>query len=91
MCKDPKTGEIFRADHIIEEIPEARLKCDKEARGATVLEKEDADKKKRKKKLKDTQANYQIDNYSGEALGKLIVDHGITSPTTGSQLELFLT
>jgi len=56
MCKDTKTGEIFRADHIVEEILEARLKGDKEARGAKIVEEEDADKKKRKKKLKDIQA-----------------------------------
>ncbi|GME82743.1 unnamed protein product [[Candida] boidinii] len=33
MCRDLKTGEIFRADHLIEEVLEARLKGDKEARG----------------------------------------------------------
>jgi hypothetical protein len=33
MCKDPKTGEIFRADHLVEEVLEARLKGDKQARG----------------------------------------------------------
>ncbi|KAF3922277.1 hypothetical protein ABW20_dc0105006 [Dactylellina cionopaga] len=62
MCKDPKTGEIFRADHLVEEVLEARLKGDKEARkleaGAPVEEaaKEvegGEDKKKRKKKVKD--------------------------------------
>ncbi|KAL8667684.1 MAG: hypothetical protein Q9202_000539 [Teloschistes flavicans] len=26
MCKDPKTGEIFRADHLVEEVLESRLK-----------------------------------------------------------------
>jgi glycyl-tRNA synthetase len=102
MCKDPKTGEIFRADHIIEEILEARLKGDKEARGERIVEEgEDADKKKRKKKLKDIKAikldekviqEYEgvlakISDCSGEELGKLIVDYGITSPTTGNPLE----
>ncbi|KAK6542263.1 Glycine--tRNA ligase 1, mitochondrial [Orbilia ellipsospora] len=62
MCKDPKSGEIFRADHLVEEVLEARLKGDKEARqleaGApveeTAKEVEGAeDKKKRKKKVKD--------------------------------------
>jgi len=53
MCKDPKTGEIFRADHTIEEILEARLRGDKEARGGKIAEEEDTDKKKRKRKLKD--------------------------------------
>ena len=36
MCKDPKTGEIFRADHLVEEVLEARLKGNKEARGEKV-------------------------------------------------------
>lgn len=53
MCKDPKSGEIFRADHLVEEVLEARLKGDKEARGEKVVEEEDEDKKKRKKKVKE--------------------------------------
>ncbi|KAI9779155.1 MAG: Glycine--tRNA ligase 1, mitochondrial [Geoglossum umbratile] len=57
MCKDPKTGEIFRADHLVEEVLEARLKGDKEARGLKVEEKEEeADAKKKKKKVKDVKA-----------------------------------
>ncbi|RPA83548.1 glycyl-tRNA synthetase [Ascobolus immersus RN42] len=61
MCKDPKTGEIFRADHLVEEVLEARLKGDKEARGLEAGKVEETaeeikgaeDKKKRKKKVKD--------------------------------------
>lgn len=53
MCKDPKSGEIFRADHLVEEVLEARLKGDKEARGEKVIEEEDEDKRKRKKKVKE--------------------------------------
>ncbi|KAK6353685.1 Glycine--tRNA ligase 1, mitochondrial [Orbilia brochopaga] len=65
MCKDPKTGEIFRADHLVEEVLEARLKGDKDARhleaGAAVEETakdvtDEGDKKKRKKKVKDIKA-----------------------------------
>ena len=57
MCKDPKTGEIFRADHLVEEVLESRLKGDKEARGQKVEpEEESEDKKKRKKKVKETKA-----------------------------------
>ena len=56
VSKDQKTGERFRADHTVKEILEARLNGDKEARGAKIVEEEDADKKKRKKKLKDIQA-----------------------------------
>lgn len=32
MCKDPKTGEIFRADHLVEEVLESRLKDDSVAK-----------------------------------------------------------
>lgn len=53
MCKDPKTGEIFRADHLVEETLEARLKGDKEARGEKV-EVDEAKDAKKKKKVKNT-------------------------------------
>jgi len=55
MCKDPKNGDIIRADHFVEEILESRLKGDKEARGVKVVEKEE-DPKKKKKKVKGTEA-----------------------------------
>ena len=53
MVKDVQTGEIFRADHLVEAVLEARLKGDKEARGVKdepVVE-EEGDKKKKKKKV----------------------------------------
>ena len=59
MCKDPKTGEIFRADHLVEEVLEARLKGNREARRGTVEEtakevkgKEDKKKKKKVREVK---------------------------------------
>jgi glycyl-tRNA synthetase len=55
MCKDPKNGEILRADHFVEAVLEARLKGDKDARGIKVEEKEE-DPKKKKKKVKNTEA-----------------------------------
>lgn len=51
MCKDPKNGDIIRADHFVEEILEGRLKGNKEARGMKIEEKEE-DPKKKKKKVK---------------------------------------
>lgn len=105
MCKDRKTGEIFRADHIIEEVLESRLVGDKEARGlvkdANASAKEDADKKKRKKKVKQIQAvkledaaikEYEevlakIDGYSGAELGELMQRFKIGNPVTGDPLE----
>ncbi len=101
MCKDPKSGEIFRADHLVEQVLEARLKGDKEARGQTVEIDEAKDAKKKKKKVKDVQAiqlddavvkEYEetlarIDNYGGEELGQLIKKFDIKSPETGVDLE----
>jgi hypothetical protein len=55
MCKDPKNGEILRADHFVEQVLESRLKGDKDARGIKVEEKEE-DPKKKKKKVKNTEA-----------------------------------
>ncbi|KAK3380011.1 hypothetical protein B0T24DRAFT_675745 [Lasiosphaeria ovina] len=96
MCKDPKNGEILRADHFVEDVLESRLKGDKEARGEKVEEKE-VDPKKKKKKTKGQEAiklddavvkEYeeilaQIDNYNGEQLGELIIKYDLKNPTTG--------
>ncbi|KAG0667999.1 Glycine--tRNA ligase 1, mitochondrial [Maudiozyma exigua] len=103
MCRDLKTGEIFRADHLVEEVLEARLKGDKEARGIAhdPNEEEDSDKKKRKKKVKQIKAikledevvkEYEtvlakIDGYSGEELGELMVKYTINNPATDGPLE----
>lgn len=103
MCKDPKTGEIFRADHLVEEVLESRLKGDKEARGqqADPDAAKEEDAKKRKKKVKEQQAvklddavvqEYEetlakIDNYNCEQLGELITKHNIKNPTTGGDLN----
>ena len=99
MCKDPKTGEIFRADHLVEEVLEARLKGDKEARGQKVVVDEEKEAKK-KKKAKDAKAvklddalvkEYeetlaQIDNYDGVELEAIIAKHDIRNPTTDGNL-----
>lgn len=99
MCKDPKTGEIFRADHLVEEVLESRLKGDKEARGQKAVANEEKDAK-RKKKVKETKVvklddtvvkEYeeilaQIDNYNGEELGALIVKHNIRNPATDGEV-----
>ncbi|KAI8720818.1 Glycine--tRNA ligase [Fusarium sp. LHS14.1] len=97
MCKDPKNGEILRADHFVEAILEARLNGDKEARGQKVEDKEEDPKKKKKKakteavKLDDTVVQeYQevlarIDNYGGPELGELIKKYDLKNPATGLQ------
>ena len=100
MCKDPKTGEIFRADHLVEEVLESRLNADKEARGQKVeIDEEKEAKKKRKAKdiealkLDDsivkeyTETLAKIDNYNGDELGQLIAKFDIRNPTTGGTVE----
>jgi glycyl-tRNA synthetase len=99
MCKDPKNGDILRADHFVEDVLEARLKADKEARGQKVEEKEVDEKRKKKKakgaleavKLDDAVVKEyeeilaQIDNYNGEQLGELIKKYDLRNPATGLQ------
>ncbi|MCJ1322404.1 Glycine--tRNA ligase 1, mitochondrial [Xylographa vitiligo] len=101
MCKDPKTGEIFRADHLVEGVLESRLIGDKEARGQKMEVDEEKDAKKKKKKLKETKAvklenalikEYEevlakIDNYNGDELGELIMKYDIKNPATGGDLQ----
>ena len=48
MCKDLKSGEIFRADHLVEEVLEARLKGDKLARGEKSVKKKMKTRKREK-------------------------------------------
>ncbi|KAM0297498.1 hypothetical protein HYE67_007325 [Fusarium culmorum] len=97
MCKDPKNGEILRADHFVEAILEARLNGDKEARGQKVEEKEEDPKKKKKKakteavKLDDAvvqeyeEVLARIDNYGGPELGELIKKYDLRNPATDAQ------
>ncbi|CCG83277.1 Putative glycyl-tRNA synthetase [Taphrina deformans PYCC 5710] len=102
MSKDPVSGEIFRADHLVEEVIEARLKGHNEAIGkAASNEEESDDKKKRKKKVKQITAiklddaavqEYEeilakIDGYSGPELGELIEKYDIRNPGNDGKLN----
>jgi glycyl-tRNA synthetase len=96
--KDPKNGDILRADHFVEDVLETRLRGDKEARGQKIEEKEETDAKKKKKtkgqeavKLDDKVVKEyesilaQIDNYNGEQLGELIKKYDLRNQATGLQ------
>lgn len=64
MVKDVKTGEIFRADHLVEAVLESRLKGNNEARGqaaAPPAEEDDKKKKKKKKVVKSTAVKLEDD------------------------------
>lgn len=101
MVKDLKTGDIFRADHLVEAVLEARLKGDKEARGLAAVP-VDAEKeaKSKKKKVKSTVVKLddavvadiestlaQIDNFDGEGLDGLIKKFDIKAPETGNDVS----
>ncbi|KAK5134929.1 hypothetical protein LTR08_006020 [Meristemomyces frigidus] len=101
MCKDPKTGEILRSDHLIKDVIEARLKSDKEARGEKIEETVEDPKKKKKQakaakgavKLDDAvRKEYEhmlatLDDCTGDDMGALIKKHDIRSPITGNEVE----
>jgi glycyl-tRNA synthetase len=63
-CKDPKTGEIFRADHLVEQVLEARLKGDLEARGEVAITQNTGaeEGKAKKKKLKTAATAVKLDD-----------------------------
>lgn len=63
MVKDIKTGEIFRADHLVEAVLESRLKGNNEARGQAAAPpvEEDDKKKKKKKTVKSTAVKLEDD------------------------------
>ncbi|EME81823.1 uncharacterized protein MYCFIDRAFT_50321 [Pseudocercospora fijiensis CIRAD86] len=102
MCKDPKTGEILRSDHLIKDVIETRLKGDREARGEKIEEDAEAEAKKKKKnknvaktavKLDDAVVKeYEhllatLDDQTGEDMGALIRKHDIRNPSSGNQVE----
>jgi glycyl-tRNA synthetase len=73
-CKDPKTGEIFRADHLIEGVLEARLKGDLEARGALDINADTGAEEdpKKKKKIKAKAAAVKIDEATKQEYEKIL-------------------
>ncbi|KAK0353808.1 Glycine--tRNA ligase 1, mitochondrial [Friedmanniomyces endolithicus] len=101
MCKDPLTGDILRADHLIKDVIESRLKSDREARGEKVSAVEEDPKLKKKKskvtktavKLDDAvRKEYEhllatLDDCTGDDMGALIKKQDIRSPISGNEVE----
>lgn len=56
MCKDSKKGDYLRADHLVENVLEARLKVDKAARGVDVDEEVGGKVDEKRKNVKDVKA-----------------------------------
>ncbi|MBW0475597.1 hypothetical protein O181_015312 [Austropuccinia psidii MF-1] len=100
MTRDSKTGDIFRADHLVEAVLASRIAADRQARGIQASSADLASNNlAKKKKLKsapvklsdDTLARYhsilaQIDNYTGPELGDLIRAENIRAPDTDNEL-----
>ena len=80
MCKDLKTGEIFRADHLVEAVLEARLQGDREARaakeGAAAVDAAkkagDAKKDSKKKKKKGTVVAVELPEEERKAFEEIL-------------------
>lgn len=85
MCKDLATGEIFRADHIVEEVIESRLKGNLEARGIAA-DAPKAEDKKRKKKVKEIKAVKLDDDVVAEYESILAKIDGYLEKTLASSL-----
>lgn len=103
MVKDKKTGDIFRADHLVEAALEAKLKGNQDARGIAALPVDaEKDTKAKKKKVKATavvarlddgvvaeieSVLAQMDNSDGPGLQSLIERFEIKAPETGNGLS----
>ncbi|KIW07831.1 glycine-tRNA ligase [Verruconis gallopava] len=99
MVKDPKNGDILRADHLVEQVLEARLNGNRLARAEAIVEKDDPKKKKKKGgaleavKLDDAvvqeyeEVLAKIDNYDGPELGQLMEKYDIRNPASGERTE----
>lgn len=87
MCKDPKNGDIMRADHFVEDILESRLRGDKEARGVKVVEEEeDPSKKKKKKKTKGIEA-VKLDDTVVQEYEEILAKVRLFNDTTGMNID----
>lgn len=95
MCKDPKTGEIMRADHFVEDVLETRLRADKEARSQSAEDLAKDPKRAKKAKNQKTLAaklddalvqEYKgvlakLDNFDGAGLAELIDKYDLRCPS----------
>ncbi|CAJ0830384.1 14098_t:CDS:10 [Entrophospora sp. SA101] len=84
MTKDVKTGDIFRADHLIENVLEKRLIDDKQLKAVDSVVVGD-DRESVKNEYEGILA--KIDNYTGPELGEIIRKHNIKSPETNNDLS----
>ncbi|KAL2920069.1 Glycine--tRNA ligase 1, mitochondrial [Polyrhizophydium stewartii] len=94
MVKDSKTGDIFRADHLVKQVLTQRLEDDRQLRLG--LAPTDAKKSKGGKPKGDVlepavREHYELvletlDNYQGDDLAKLIKDLDVRAPETNNEV-----
>ncbi|KAI9209444.1 uncharacterized protein BJ171DRAFT_487007 [Polychytrium aggregatum] len=90
MVRDVKTGDIFRADHLVKQILKERLEANDRLKRGVVPDKKS--KKPAEPLTPETVKEYenileQLDNYSGPDLWKLINDLNMKAPETGNDLS----
>ena len=91
-CKDPKTGEIFRADHLVEEVLEARLKGDLEARGRLDINADTGAEEdtKKKKKIKAKAVAIELDEKTKQEYEQILAKiDNYDGPALGEIMEKY--
>ncbi|KAJ3372376.1 Glycine--tRNA ligase 1, mitochondrial [Kappamyces sp. JEL0680] len=91
MVKDSKTGDIFRADHLVKAVLKGRIDDDAAIRLGRGVPKKPAGVKAAETITPEKKAEYELiletlDNYVGDALGKLIKDLDVRNPDTGNSV-----
>ncbi|KAJ3091599.1 Glycine--tRNA ligase 1, mitochondrial [Physocladia obscura] len=92
MVRDVKTGEIFRADHLVKQVLKTRLEDDFALKSGTFDKKKVAKGKPQPEQLKsEVKAEYEmvlesLDNYQGDDLWKLMQKLEIKAPDTGNDV-----
>ncbi|KAJ3296407.1 Glycine--tRNA ligase 1, mitochondrial [Borealophlyctis nickersoniae] len=91
MVKDLKTGDIYRADHLVKEVLSQRLEDDQKLRSGAVDKKS---KTKVKGEILDSAVREEyamiletLDNYQGDDLAKLMKGLDIRAASTGNEVS----
>ncbi|KAJ3205128.1 Glycine--tRNA ligase 1, mitochondrial [Entophlyctis luteolus] len=93
MVRDVKTGEIFRADHLVKQVLKSRLEDDLALKNGTFDKKKIPKGKPIPEQLKPAvKAEYEmvlesLDNYQGDDLWKLMQRLEIKAPETGNDVS----
>ncbi|KAI9344880.1 hypothetical protein BDR26DRAFT_856891 [Obelidium mucronatum] len=93
MVRDVKTGEIFRADHLVKQVLNARLDQDQALQNGTFDKKKVPKGKPMPERLPaDLKTEYEnilesLDNYQGDDLWKLMQKLEIKAPETGNDVS----